>query len=137
MLAIAARQHSSGPASPMGGNSLQSSMHSLQSTVPNALPRLAKSSPGENSINYRAVLKEARAIMSRSMPQVANDPRAAVNANDPSTIHVAKMQITRLNVDIANCEEQLAILQQLKELKDKRRQLMGTGSPRGINASAA
>lgn len=114
MLAAAVQTDPSVPVST--GNFLQSPIHSL---------RVATSSPEDNSIDAQAMLNEANAIVSRSMPQVATDHQAIVNANNPSTIHKAKQHLTRLNDDIANCEEQLTILQQLKNLKEKRRQLVG------------
>jgi len=109
------------------GNFLQNSIHSL---------RVASSSPEDNNSDAKAMINEANALVSRIMPQVARDHQAVANANNPSTIHKAKMHLTRLNDDIANCEEQLTILQQLKNLKEKRRQLLGSFvSPRVVDLS--
>jgi len=94
--------------------------------------RGASSSPVD--LNARAMISQAQAIVARSMPGI----NTQVNPEDPSTIQEAKMQLGRLNDDIANCEEQLMILQQLKELKEKRRMLTGVnaGSPRGVSPSS-
>lgn len=119
----------------VNNSSLNSSLHSLQG-IPN-LARNNASSPEDSSVDSRAVLNEARALM--SLPGVPlQDPAAILAAagNDPGTIREARMQLGRLNDDIANCEEQLAILQQLKDLKERRRLLSGSTSPRGITPSS-
>eukprot|EP00579_Thalassiosira_antarctica_P011062 CAMPEP_0201910424 /NCGR_PEP_ID=MMETSP0903-20130614/1799_1 /ASSEMBLY_ACC=CAM_ASM_000552 /TAXON_ID=420261 /ORGANISM="Thalassiosira antarctica, Strain CCMP982" /LENGTH=439 /DNA_ID=CAMNT_0048445053 /DNA_START=81 /DNA_END=1400 /DNA_ORIENTATION=+ len=103
---------------------------SLQNSI--SVQNLRGSSP--ENIDAQAMINKAHDLVAQSMPQ-SNDSQ--VNPKDPSTIHQAKMQLTRLNDDIANCEEQLVILQQLKDLKERRRQLTGASSPRGISPSSA
>ena len=98
-----------------------------------SVQNLQGSSP--ENIDAQAMINKAHALVARSMPQ-SNDSQ--VNPRDPSTIHQhqSNIHLTRLNDDITNCEEQIAILQQLKELKERRRQL-GASSPRGISPSSA
>mmetsp|Transcript_41099 Transcript_41099/g.70329 ORF Transcript_41099/g.70329 Transcript_41099/m.70329 type:complete len:420 (+) Transcript_41099:121-1380(+) len=48
---------------------------------------------------------------------------------DPSTVDHAKFQMARLSADIAHCEEQLATLHNLKEVKERRRQFAGDHRP--------
>jgi len=117
------------------GNSPKTSFHS--NNVMGVPLQGTSSSPsgGLISIDARNILNEAHALASRSMPQVPQDPQVALKANDPSKIFEAKMQLSRLNDDIVNCEEQLIILQQLKDLKDMRRQL--TEPLRGVAPSSA
>jgi len=117
------------------GNSPKTSFHS--NNVMGVPLQGTSSSPsgGLISIDARTILNEAHALASRSMPQVPQDPQVALKANDPSKIFEAKMQLSRLNDDIVNCEEQLIILQQLKDLKDMRRQL--TEPLRGVAPSSA
>ncbi|KAL7532219.1 hypothetical protein ACHAXR_007162 [Thalassiosira sp. AJA248-18] len=127
---VAAQQQGQGHSS--------SSLGSVQSN-PNVL-RGVSSSP--ERADAQAVISEAQAIVARSMPrtQGANskpNPIPMMNTQDPGTMQEAKMQLTRLNADIANCETQLMILQNLKELKAKRRQLTGASSPRGVSPSSA
>ena len=79
-------------------------------------------------LDAAAILRDARAIAARSLPCPHEDPAR--------TLVAARVQLTRLNDDIANCEEQLAILQQLKDLKERRRMLGNTtaeGSSRGAS----
>jgi len=116
--------------SPSGAMSLQNSLHSLSHQNHMAL-RGASTSPDD--LKTQAMITQAQAIVARSM---LSQDAAQVDPEDPSTIHQAKMQLGRLNDDIANCEEQLVILQQLKDLKEKRRMLTGSTSPRGVSPSS-
>ena len=119
----------SGGSSPRNSFLLQNSVGLLRGTSTSPAGSLG-------GMDVRAILNEASALASRSMPSVNKDPRATVKANDPSTIQEAQVQLTKLNDDIANCEEQLLILQQLKDLKERRRVLTsGVTSPRGISPS--
>ena len=81
-------------------------------------------------IEAQAMINNASALFARSMPQT-NQSR--LSTEDPVAIHQAKIELTRLNGDIANFEEQLDILRRMKELKKQQSQLTGVSSPRGIS----
>ena len=76
---------------------------SLQNSF--SLQNLQGSSP--ENIDAQAMINKAHALVARSMPQ-SNDSQ--VNPRDPITIYQSNIHLTRLNDDITNCEEQIAIL---------------------------
>ena len=99
-----------------------SSLGSVQtsSTAPadgtNPLCRGVTSSP-QGHVEAQAAISRAQALMAQAMPLPPQVGTNALNPKDPSTINDAKIQLTQLNCDIQNCEEQLVILQRLKELR--------------------
>lgn len=85
-------------------------------------------------IDTSAVISKAQAIIARSMP--GSNLNQQVNFEDPNSIQDAQIRLTRLNDDIANCEEQLAVLERMRALKEMRRKLGGVSSPRGVSPSS-
>eukprot|EP00580_Thalassiosira_gravida_P019954 CAMPEP_0201660574 /NCGR_PEP_ID=MMETSP0494-20130426/3201_1 /ASSEMBLY_ACC=CAM_ASM_000839 /TAXON_ID=420259 /ORGANISM="Thalassiosira gravida, Strain GMp14c1" /LENGTH=429 /DNA_ID=CAMNT_0048138499 /DNA_START=43 /DNA_END=1332 /DNA_ORIENTATION=+ len=112
--------------SPSRVGSLQNSISSVQS-----LMALRGSSP--EKIDAQAMINMANALQAKPIPQASN---SQLNSEECGPIYQANIQLNRLNNDIANCEEQLAILQRLKGLKATHRQLAGACSPRGISPSS-
>jgi len=112
--------------SPSRVGSLQNAISSVQS-----LMALQGSSP--EKIDAQAMINMANALVAKPIPQASN---SQLNSEECGTIYQANIQLNRLNDDIANCEEQLAILQRLKGLKETHRQLAGACSPRGISPSS-
>eukprot|EP00581_Thalassiosira_minuscula_P017495 CAMPEP_0183711532 /NCGR_PEP_ID=MMETSP0737-20130205/7016_1 /TAXON_ID=385413 /ORGANISM="Thalassiosira miniscula, Strain CCMP1093" /LENGTH=428 /DNA_ID=CAMNT_0025940067 /DNA_START=69 /DNA_END=1355 /DNA_ORIENTATION=+ len=94
--------------------------------------RMACLSPHKN-IDTQAMINEAHTLVAPLMPE--SNTRQIHLPQDRSTIDQAKMHLTRLNDNIAQCEEQLAILQNLRELKERREQLTGTARLRGVSPS--
>ncbi|KAL7544543.1 hypothetical protein ACHAWF_007919 [Thalassiosira exigua] len=81
--------------------------------------------PSREELDCQAMMAEARAIVARSMPAThAVHPFQRASPEDPN-IQQAKMQLGHLSVNIANCEEQLAILRRLQWLKDEKLRLTG------------
>jgi len=112
--------------SPSRVGSLQNAISSVQSLL-----ALQGSSP--EKIDAQAMINMANALVAKPIPQASN---SQLNSEECGTIYQANIQLNRLNDDIANCEEQLAILQRLKGLKETHRQLAGACSPRGISPSS-
>ena len=129
MLAMAQQQGQGISASSLG--SVQTAATSIPDSATNPLRRGVTSSP-EGHVDAKAAISRAQALMAQALP-VPGANINSLNPEDPSTINDAKLQLNQLNSDIQNCEEQLAILQRLKELKEKRRQLTGSTSPRGVS----
>ncbi|KAL7553075.1 hypothetical protein ACHAWF_016446 [Thalassiosira exigua] len=85
-----------------------------------SLQGLGRFPPSREELDSQVIMAEARAIVARSVPVTqAFHPFQPASLED-SHIREAKIQLGRLNVDIANCEEQLAILQRLRWLKDEK-----------------
>ncbi|KAL9188485.1 hypothetical protein ACHAXT_006863 [Thalassiosira profunda] len=82
----------------------------------------------DTGLDAAAILRDARAIAARSLPGPHEDPAR--------TLVAARAQLTRLNDDIANCEEQLAILHQLRDLKERRR-MLGDATAEGSSQGAS
>ncbi len=60
------------------------------------------------------MMDDANALVARLLPLKET---CQLNREGPSTTNQTKTQLTRLNCYIANLEEQLTILQQLRSLK--------------------
>eukprot|EP00581_Thalassiosira_minuscula_P028560 CAMPEP_0183752172 /NCGR_PEP_ID=MMETSP0739-20130205/2194_1 /TAXON_ID=385413 /ORGANISM="Thalassiosira miniscula, Strain CCMP1093" /LENGTH=150 /DNA_ID=CAMNT_0025988497 /DNA_START=10 /DNA_END=462 /DNA_ORIENTATION=- len=87
------------------------------------------------NISAQSAINKAHAFVAHSMPQY--DGSQMLLSRDPSTFDHAKLQIARLNNDIAQCEGQLAILHNLKELKERRCRLVGGHGPHSFSPSFA
>jgi len=107
-------------------DSLQNSISSVQSLI-----ALRGSSP--KKIDAQVMINMSNALAAKPIPRASN---SQLNSEECGTIYQANIQLNRLNNDTANCEEQLAILQRLKGLKETHRQLAGACSPRGISPSS-
>mmetsp|Transcript_42220 Transcript_42220/g.72102 ORF Transcript_42220/g.72102 Transcript_42220/m.72102 type:complete len:413 (+) Transcript_42220:135-1373(+) len=109
---------------------LKQQMNSIQnSTVASLLESSRKNS------DTQAIINKSYALVPLSMPH----PNVSQNRpiRDPSLVNHAKLQLTRLNDDIAQCEEQLAFLQRMKELKERQRGLLAASSHCCVSASSA
>jgi hypothetical protein len=87
-----------------------------------------------DALNTSAAIDKARALIAQSISGSKFHQQA--NCDDPNSVQGAQVRLARLNNDIANCEEQLAVLERLRALKEMRRQLSGDVSPRGVSPSS-
>jgi len=96
---------------------LQAARQNMNSLQNDTFPSLPSSLP--ENIGAQSMINNA--LLARLAP---NDSQT-LWGRGPSTINQVKLQMARLNDDISRCEEQLVILHNLKELKERRRQLTG------------
>jgi len=96
--------------------------------------RISSISPGHSSTEAPVMNNEANATVLQHVSQVARDHKAMVNTSSPSSTHNINQHLHHLNKDISNYEEQLAILQELKNLKKKLHLLERTSTTRQVTS---
>mmetsp|Transcript_33791 Transcript_33791/g.72032 ORF Transcript_33791/g.72032 Transcript_33791/m.72032 type:complete len:149 (-) Transcript_33791:47-493(-) len=111
-------------------------------------PMALQGAPGDNVNNQGSLnINEANAFLQQmAMPKQTNQQSAMLagtrERRSPSNVGSmpgarAEIQLTSLDDDIANCEEQLAILQRMKELRAMQLRLnQGASGPRGVDPSS-